>query len=339
MEIREEHCVISTGMKEDFTKKLNYKWTIRNFNEFDGVGRMRTISSPLFRTSNSQDYLKILPHGTDSYDFISIALVQNNETVTRSNVNFYILINQKQLTNKTKATRVDPITFSSDAFIRRDVLFDPAKNLLTGNDLTVVCTFSECESVDHVSSDIEIECQKCKNNVGLSNDLQKLLKNELLTDITLLANDKKLHAHKSILIARSPVFAAMLANDMKEKIESEIKIQDFNADVLSEMLHFMYTDKVTSIKDHFQDLLCVANMYDIQGLKHICEEFMLSELTIENVIQVFMLSESQNCTSIRPKILKFIIQNAVMIIQSSQFELREKDLPSWLIDTLKAVTE
>ena len=51
--------------------------------------------------------------------------------------------------------------------------------------------------------------------------------------------------HKSILIGRSDVFAAMIMScDMAEKRGNKLTIKDIKPDALKEMLRFFYTDQV-----------------------------------------------------------------------------------------------
>lgn len=42
-------------------------------------------------------------------------------------------------------------------------------------------------------------------------------------------------------LARSPVFAAMLEADMKEKVKKEVKLTNVSFDVIQEMMRYIYT--------------------------------------------------------------------------------------------------
>jgi hypothetical protein len=54
--------------------------------------------------------------------------------------------------------------------------------------------------------------------------------------------------HKSILMGRSEVLAAMLSkNDMSENKTNSTIISDIGPEPLKEMIHFLYTDQVTFI--------------------------------------------------------------------------------------------
>ena len=56
---------------------------------------------------------------------------------------------------------------------------------------------------------------------------------------------EKFEVHKSILSARSEVFAAMLQSDsLSETRDNQLTIKDIKSDALKEMLRFLYTDQV-----------------------------------------------------------------------------------------------
>ena len=76
----------------------------------------------------------------------------------------------------------------------------------------------------------------------LSSCLKKLLISGDLSDVTIVLEKGRLSAHRLVLIARSPVFRAMLQNDTVERATGVIEIDDVENDVMQECLNFMYTD-------------------------------------------------------------------------------------------------
>ncbi|KAJ6649003.1 Speckle-type POZ protein-like B [Pseudolycoriella hygida] len=56
------------------------------------------------------------------------------------------------------------------------------------------------------------------------------------TDVTVTCKGQRFNAHKTVLAARSPVFAAMFRSKMKEAESCLIDITDMEADILMEML-------------------------------------------------------------------------------------------------------
>ena len=60
--------------------------------------------------------------------------------------------------------------------------------------------------------------------------------------------DEELGAHRIILAARSPVFAALLNSGMREAGEGVVSIQDCRAPVFRALLHFVYTDALPEVR-------------------------------------------------------------------------------------------
>lgn len=63
---------------------------------------------------------------------------------------------------------------------------------------------------------------------------------QLLTDVELLVGDTTFSAHRSILSARSPVFAAMFSSGMKESQTGSVRIEDVDPDVFKDFLNYLY---------------------------------------------------------------------------------------------------
>lgn len=68
-------------------------------------------------------------------------------------------------------------------------------------------------------------------------------------------------AHKAILAARSPVFAAMFEHAMEESRANRVEITDVEPDTLAEVLRFIYTGRVVDLDNpnSAQDLLAAAD--------------------------------------------------------------------------------
>lgn len=123
-------------------------------------------------------------------------------------------------------------------------------------------------------------------------DYQKMFECELFNDFELRTNDGKvLKAHKVILVARSPVFFAMLTTDMQESKENSTNVPDFDSMIMNEVLRFIYCNQVKNLKEIAHDLIYAAEKYQIEGLKAICLDSITSTLNVGNVIESLVISE------------------------------------------------
>lgn len=85
--------------------------------------------------------------------------------------------------------------------------------------LTVVTNFT---TVNSSLSDSAVSQQE------VCDDLRNLLDSQMFSDVTIQVGDERIQAHRNILAARSPVFAAMLSSGMTEGREKKIAIKDLD---------------------------------------------------------------------------------------------------------------
>lgn len=94
---------------------------------------------------------------------------------------------------------------------------------------------------------------------SLSDDLAQLFESQKFSDVILCVNKKEFFAHKAVLAARSPVFAAMFQHDLSEKKQNRVEINDMEPEVLREMLRFIYTGKAPALEKLDAELLAAAD--------------------------------------------------------------------------------
>ena len=80
-----------------------------------------------------------------------------------------------------------------------------------------------------------------------------------LTDVTLSVDGVKLRSHKLVLAVSSPVFEAMFAHDMTEKLESHVQIKDIKVEVFQILLKYIYLEKIDAMTGLEDELLIVAD--------------------------------------------------------------------------------
>jgi len=151
-------------------------------------------------------------------------------------------------------------------------------------------------------------------------DLEKLFINRSGTDVTFFIEGKEIKAHKAILLARSPVFAAMMESGMKESIENRIEIDDIVPDIFEALLRFIYTDRVDVDQLNVQDLLVAANKYMLSLLKLNCQKFLSERLTTKNCVEKLALADLHSCEHLKRSTLNFILRNRDDVMQSDDWK-------------------
>ena len=101
----------------------------------------------------------------------------------------------------------------------------------------------------------------------LVDNLSKLLNDQDTADFTLKTNTKKFRIHKLIFGAMSCVFQAMFQTNMAEAQAGEATIEDLDDDTLEEMIHFIYTGRLSGKQLDTMSLLYAAKKYQLDSLK------------------------------------------------------------------------
>lgn len=143
-------------------------------------------------------------------------------------------------------------------------------------------------------------------------------------------------AHKSILSSRSPVFSAMFEHQMKENTENVVKIVDMSTEVANELLNFIYSGKVQNLKKVAKDLLAAADKYQMPQLVEMCEEHLMSNLTVDTAPEILVLSHLHKAVKLKTVVVEFIISNRKDVMKSENWELikQQSDLMEELFKAL-----
>nr|GFB72157.1 BTB/POZ domain-containing protein [Tanacetum cinerariifolium] len=105
------------------------------------------------------------------------------------------------------------------------------------------------------------------------------------TDITILASDESIGAHRAVLAAHSPVFNTMFTHNLKEKDSSSINIPDMSIVACHAFLSYLYSNNIQyqEFLTHRLDLLKAADKYDVTNLKDACQESLIEDIDSENI--------------------------------------------------------
>ncbi|MQL86004.1 hypothetical protein Taro_018509 [Colocasia esculenta] len=143
-------------------------------------------------------------------------------------------------------------------------------------------------------------------------------------------------AHRAVLMSRSPVFKAMLENEMEESRSGMIKITDVTYNVLRSFVHYLYTAEVLLDEQMACDLLILAEKYQVKHLKAFCEKFMISKINNDNAIVSFAFAHRHNAQHLLEAALSLLLDNMSTLTAREEYkELVEKD-PRLVVEIFEA---
>ncbi|XP_008548708.1 kelch-like protein 7 [Microplitis demolitor] len=142
------------------------------------------------------------------------------------------------------------------------------------------------------------------------------------SDVVLIIGNEELPSHKIILSAHSPVLHAMLTTVMKEGKENRIEIKNFTADIIAEMLEYFYSGETAASKDvgAALRLLEVADMYQVQNLKNICEETLRKNINFKTVLCIIDVADDYDLPELRKQSMNFILENSKRVVELEEFK-------------------
>jgi len=110
--------------------------------------------------------------------------------------------------------------------------------------------------------------------------------NRKMTDVEFLLGDEAFGAHRSILSARSPVFAAMFASGMKEAETGQVRIEDVDHETFLKFLKFLYTGTLET-SSMSRELFTLSDRYRVETLMELCRPT-TETADIGNIIETFL---------------------------------------------------
>ncbi|KAH1006630.1 hypothetical protein HUJ05_007344 [Dendroctonus ponderosae] len=133
------------------------------------------------------------------------------------------------------------------------------------------------------SSSTNVTC--CPGDVEhqtqLSENLASLLLSQEYSDIVLVVEGQKLHAHKVILAARSDYFRALLYGGLRESNQDEIELPNAPLNAFKVLLKYIYTGHMflmTMKEEVILDILGLAHQYGFEDLERAISDVLWSGL-------------------------------------------------------------
>eukprot|EP01038_Epipyxis_sp_PR26KG_P011619 gene11619-15558_t len=286
-----------------------------------------SVESPEFILCGHQWQLRIFPGGSleAHKGYVSYYLASKSTKVARASYRLFVL-NQISggsdemfassgiRTFEPKGVQVDG--WGRDKFMLQAMLNSSDYGFCANDAVTFkveITVFGELNSTVMNLSDTS---SKCKT---LSSCLLSIYDKQESSDISITVGEEqeKIYVHQSILIARSPVFAAMLSNKMVESISKDIIIPEIEPNIIREMLHFMYTDSCTDEKilEAKGDLLLdAAKQYQVEGLITICETYYSKKISNDTVINLLKMADTYSAVQLKEQCLAYIANNAAAVM-------------------------
>lgn len=120
--------------------------------------------------------------------------------------------------------------------------------------------------------------------------------------IAITIDDKTYNVSKSKLIEKSDYFRALYSSGMRESGEDSVQLQGLSVPGLELVLEFINTSKVQVANETLEDLIETASFLQVTSIL----KLLLSEIRLDNCVELYNLSEIYGTHDLRNACLKFM---------------------------------
>ena len=151
----------------------------------------------------------------------------------------------------------------------------------------------------------------------LGQKMEEARRNNLFTDVTLVAGSKEFKVHRAVLASQSTLFRTRFELSSES---SYIKVTDVSPAILEAMISFMYTGKVYNVEKLAATLLEAAANYGIVELRQHCERVLAESLDCKNVVENIVRAHTHNADQLKGACMSFITKNPSEVQKNEQWK-------------------
>lgn len=158
----------------------------------------------------------------------------------------------------------------------------------------------------------------CNLSDTILNGFEVLWRQNLLCDLVLTSQTKSFPVHKILLVTCSDYFYDLFVERNYSTLE--IDFSDIKPDVLGGILECMYTGKVHLTDCNTESVLSAASKLGFFIVKDVCEEFLVSTVTLKNCLRMLNIGFKFNLNSLCDASLEISAKSFKLISRRSRYK-------------------
>ncbi|KAI9575964.1 hypothetical protein GQX74_011765 [Glossina fuscipes] len=140
--------------------------------------------------------------------------------------------------------------------------------------------------INKVASIAEKKCTNSGYGNTFLDGLSKMRVGQKLCDFSLDVQGEIIYVHKVALALASDYFASMFDIDMEEKRKGVIKLKDVDIITIHTLVEYIYSGVITLTKENVENLLSIADLFQILWVKEQCAEFLKLSVNRKNCFRI-----------------------------------------------------
>jgi len=105
----------------------------------------------------------------------------------------------------------------------------------------------------------------------------------------------------------------MFRSGLSETQENQMNLSAFSEPVVEGFLEFIYTDRTRIIPEYADELLRIADMYDVTGLRDDVGHAISQELSDDTAVEAFCSAHTYNAERLKTTVTNFLKRYGVML--------------------------
>ncbi|XP_072296244.1 kelch-like protein 29 isoform X2 [Eucyclogobius newberryi] len=154
------------------------------------------------------------------------------------------------------------------------------------------------------------------------------------TDLKIIVEGKEFEVHQNVLASCSLYFKDLVKRSSGETRRGdtlELNMSNITADVLEQLLEFVYTGLLVIDSANAKTLLEAANKFQFSNFCKVCVSFLEKQLTAANCLGVLAMAEAMTCTELHNMAKAYALQNFPEVAgQAEIMSVSKEDLVSYL---------
>ncbi|XP_014235345.2 kelch-like protein 5 [Trichogramma pretiosum] len=154
---------------------------------------------------------------------------------------------------------------------------------------------------------------------------------EQLTDVVLVAGEKRIPAHRLVLSANCEYFAAMFTNSLRETFENTIELKDVDGNALWTVIRYFYSGKIELEEENVEAVLATASLLQLTHIVDISCKFLIKQFHPSNCLGIRRFADLYGCSELLEAATSYTNDHFMEVIKNQEFlTLTVDDLASLL---------
>ncbi|KAF2988078.1 hypothetical protein EK904_005454, partial [Melospiza melodia maxima] len=151
-------------------------------------------------------------------------------------------------------------------------------------------------------------------------------------DVCFRVEDYNFLCHKAFFCGRSDYFKALLEDHFSESEELQtqpsipvVTLHNISEDIFIRVLYYIYSDDTELSPENAYDVLCVADMYLLPGLKRLCGRTLAQILDEDNIISIWRIAKLFQLTRLEDQCTEYMAKIIEKLVELEEFAAAVKE--------------